>query len=77
MIAKQTEDGSLVEISDSEYRDMLRDSLDTLLKRYVQSEEYEMAAACKKKIDEIADLPMETVKDAVTKLRVLIFITDM
>lgn len=77
MITKQLPDGTLRELTEEEYREMLDTTLNELLDRYVEDEEYELAAACRDRIKEAKDQSFNSVKDAVTKLKVLMFIEQM
>ena len=77
MITKKLEDGSLEELSDAEYREMFNKIMDELEQKYVQDEEYEMAAACKDRKIDAKTQSIESIKEATTKLKILMIIENL
>lgn len=66
----------MIELSDNEYRESLKDMFLELIREYEISEEYELCSRCQVMINEIPEQPIESIKDFYNKIKVLKAIKD-
>jgi len=60
-----------IELTDQEYRDKLKSSLDILIEEMILEEDYEMCQCCVDMKNDIDNENIESIKDMLTKITVL------